>query len=254
MRAFTIEPPEPPRHEFVLEPSIEATARSRSGPGDELPAEAMHKLPKRLSTGEPVFRRIGEESADDIELHRFLEAAPDFEFYLGRLTCTLRQDDDNPFASAVIEVTLSTVEQDHPDPIAWSMDPLRLFDSVPGSRKISVSPSLTILGVGLQGAAEAGSQRERKETVLEALYERESTPTWALYRTGSTPLRGGYRFDLVIRVPRNCTGLGRIAASATVQRKRFGLITYRAMLPGKPALSFRLSPLSVETADLIASA
>lgn len=253
MRAFTIEPPEPQQHEFVLEPNVEATGLTRRR-GDELPAEALHSLPRRLSIGQPVFRRVNAESTDDVELRRFLEAARDFEFYLGRLTCTLRHDDDDPFASAIVEVALSTAEADHPDPIAWSMDPLRLFDSVPASRKISVSPSLTILGVGIKGAAEAGSQRQRKETFLEALYERESTPTWTMYRTSSTPLRGSHRFDLVVRAAQGTTAVGTVAASATVQRKRLGLIVYRAVFPGRPALSFRLSSMSVEPADLAASA
>jgi hypothetical protein len=245
---FIIELPEPTEQELVLEPNLRAT-RGLRGTGDEPPSPALEPQRQRLSIGEPVFRRVGVESTDDVELRRFLEEEDDYDFYRGMLTCTLRQDDDEArFAAAVLGVDLGTVEAGPSPPIAWSMEPLRSFDAVPVTRSVRFGPSLELFGVGLDAGAEAGSQRERKEIFVEGLYERESTPAWRLYRTESTPLQGGQRFDLVVRAPKGTTTLGTVGLSATVEWKRFGLVAYRARLPGQPELEFRLSREHAEPA------
>lgn len=250
MSAFTIELPEPPEYELVLEASPQATRGVRAA-GDELPAMALEALDKRLSIGGPVTRRIGPESTDDVELQRFLEdEGADHDFYLVRLDCTLRHEDDEPFASALLALDLSAREDDASAPIAWSMDPIRLFDPVPVSRTISLSPSLKILGIGLDAKAEVGDKRERKDVFVEALYELESTPTWAMFRTGSTQLRGVQGFNFVVQARKGTTTVGNVAASATVERKRFGLIAYQAVFPGQSERSFEISPTTAETARL----
>jgi hypothetical protein len=248
---FTIELPRSPQRELVLEPNLRMTRGIRPS-GDEPPAPALEAQPRRLSIGEAVFRRVGVESTDDVELQRFLREAADYEFYAGMLTCTLVQDEGDPrFAAAVLDVDLTTDGPAPSGPIAWSMEPLRAFDRVPVDRKIQFGPSFELLGVGLEAGVEAGSQRERKEIFVEGLYERESTPTWRLYRTDSTPLRGGQRFDLVVRAPKGTTTVGTIGLSATIESRRFGLVAYRARLPGpEPELKFELSPRAAEPAQV----
>jgi hypothetical protein len=239
--ALAIDLPMPPELGLVLEVSTQMTKTVR-GRGDEPTAEALAPLQGRLSIGGPVIRRIDAESTDDVELQHFLDVeGARYDYYLVRLNCTLRHDDDEPFASALVGIGLSTGEAEAPDPIAWSMDPNRLFDSVPVNRTLSLSPSLKILGVGVDAKAEIGAQRERKDVFVEALYELESNPTWAMFRTGTTQLRGGHCLSLVVRAQRGTTTLGSVAASATVERKRFGLIAYRAAFPGQDRQSFEIS-------------
>jgi hypothetical protein len=253
MTALTVELPEPLEHELVLEPSPQATRGVRAEE-DEVPAAALEPLDKRLSIGGPVTRHIGRESTDDIELQRFLEGeGADHDFYLVRLDCTLRHDDDEPFASALLAIDLSAKEDDGSAPIAWSMDPLELFDAVPVSRTIGLSPSLKILGLGLEATTEVGDKHERKDVFVEALYQLESNPTWAMYRTGSTQLRGVQGFTLVVQARKGTTTVGRMTASAMVERKRFGLIAYQAAFADQSRRSFEISPSAVESARLEAS-
>jgi hypothetical protein len=248
--AFTTELPEPREHELVLEPSPEATRAIRAA-GDELPAAALGPLLKRFSIGVGVAQRVSEESTDDVMLRRFLEnEGAGYDFYLLNVTCSLYQAKNEPFAAAIVALELAGEDPSDPAPIAWSMDPVRLFHPVEISRTISLSPSLKIMGVGLETKVEVGDKRERQEVFLEALYELESTPTWALYRTGSAALRGLQEFKLVIQAPKGATTLGNVAASATVERKRFGLMAYHAALPGQPGVSFKISPSTAETARL----
>lgn len=248
MRAFTIELPPPREHELVLEPNVKAI---RGILGDEAPAAALEPLRRRLSLGEPVFRRVDVDSTDDAKLRRFLEqGGAEHDFYVGRLTCTFREEGDDRFASAVLDIDLSAGEGAAHAPIAWSMEPLRSYEPVELTRRISLNPSLKLLGLGLEASAEAGSKRERKEIFVEALYELESTPRWALYRTGSTPLRGGQRFALVVRSPKGAATFGNVAVSATLERKRLGIVPYRAAVAERPELAFELSPRTSETGRL----
>ena len=248
MRAFTIELPTPQEHELVLEPNVKAIRGILS---DEPPAAALEPLRRRLSLGEPVFRRVDVDSTDDAELQWFLEQdGAEYDFYVGRLTCTFREARDDRFASAVLDIDLSTGGRAARAPIAWSMEPLLSFDPVQLTRSISLSPSLKLLGLGLEASAQTGSQRERKEIFVEALYELESTPSWALYRTGSTPLRGAQRFHLVVRSPKGAATLANVGVSATLERKRLGIVPYRAAVTERPELSFELSPGTYETGRL----
>jgi hypothetical protein len=128
------------------------------------------------------------------------------------------------------------------------MEPLRLFDPVPIDRITSLSPALKIPGIGLEAKTEARAQWERKAVYLEGLYELESTPRWALDKTASKPLWGGSASTSWSGAPKGTTTVGTVAASATVERKHFGLVAYRAAFPGRPELSFELSPRAAETA------
>jgi len=233
--------PVQPDVNVTLEPNAVMTRRLR-GQGQEPPADALESLPGRLSLGGPVTRGISAESTDDAELRQFLTVdGAGYDFYLVRMSCTLRHDRERPFNSALVAFDLSAKGEVASAPIAWSMDPRRLFDPVEVSRTVSLGPSLKVSGIGLDATAGIGTQRERKDVFIEALYELESTPTWAMHRTASTQLRGVHTLNLVIRAQRGATTTGAVTASATVEQKRFGLIAYSATFPGNDKLSFELA-------------
>jgi hypothetical protein len=240
-----IELPDPPSREVVLDPNV---ALNRGG---SVPGEFREPLHGRLSMGGPVVRRISVDSTDDVELRRFLERdAGDSDFYLLRLTCTLRSADDEPFTEVLLGVALSAEDVLLEAPIAWSMEPERLVDAVEVSRSVRLGPSLKILGLGLDGNVEIGGKRERHDVFLEALYELESTPTWAMYRTASTSLQGLHRFHLVVKATKGSITVGEVAATAKIEKKRFGILGYEAALPDTPVpISFVLPTLGEHRAS-----
>jgi hypothetical protein len=254
---FTVALPDPSLSDLTLEPTPESVRGLRGAEDTKRLAEALGPLRRRLSLGGPATRRIDTGSTDDVELQRFLkDQGANYDYYLLRLDCSVRHDHEEPFASALVAVDLSGRDPAEPTPIAWSIDPIRLFDPVQVSRTVSLGPSLKIvaaglLDVGLQAKAETHEQHERKEIILEGLYELESTPTWTMFKTGSTELRGLYRFHLVVRSPKGATTIGVVTASATVERKRFGLIAYHAALPGRQEpIAFEISPSTTEQVRL----
>jgi hypothetical protein len=228
---ITIELPEPPEQELTLLP-----ARRDRGEGD-----SAEQLAGRLSLGGPVYRRIEVDSTDDAELRHFLEQeAADSAFFLLHLTCTLRPLEDEPFRQAFLEVVLENDDATAP-PIAWSMEPHELSDSVEISRTVSLGPSLKIQGFGLDASAGQSVKRERQQVILSALYELESRPAWQLYSTDTVPLTGMRRFHLVVRTPKGSVTTGTARVEAMIERKRFGLRKYNAAFPGAPTpVSFAL--------------
>lgn len=230
-----LELPDPPLQDVVLEAHEEYVRRGDSDPASNEP------VPRRISVGGPVHRRIAADSTDDAELRHFLkEEAADSDFYLLHLTCSLKHDEDEPFTEALLELDL-TADGAAVPPIAWSMQPDRLSHAVEVSRKVTLTPTLKILGVGVEVAGEAGRTVTKQQAFLEAMYELESTPSWALYRTSSTELRGMYRFHLVVRTPKDTSVTGTTTIEAKVRRKRFGIIPYRAVLTDGPGTaSFQL--------------
>ena len=151
---IAIEMPDPPAQDLVLTPKADYFRGIAPGP------EAREPLRHRISIGGPVHRRIDPDSADDTELRRFLEEeAADWDFYLLHLTCTLQPAAEEPFTEALIELDLA-----HADgagaPIAWSMHPDQMVDTVEVSRTVSLGPTLKILGVGVN----LTSRQQRKAT------------------------------------------------------------------------------------------
>lgn len=232
---ITIEMPDPPMQDLVLEPKADYFRGVAPEP------ETREPLHHRISVGGPVHRRIDTDSTDDTELRRFLEdAAADWDFYLLHLTCTLQPAAEEPFTEALIELDLGHADSAGA-PIAWSMHPDRLVDTVEISRTVSLGPTLKILGVGVNLTGEQQRKATKREIFLEAMYELESTPSWGLYRTSSSELRGLFRFHLVVRAPKHSMVIGTTSVEAKVRRRRFGVIPYRADLANAPQpLNFRL--------------
>ena len=64
--------------------------------------------------------------------------------------------------------------------------------------------------------------------------ELESTPCWKLYRTSSTPLHGLQRVHLAVRTRKGTRTKGTVTIEAKVERKRFGVTSFKASFPGTP--------------------
>jgi hypothetical protein len=237
---ITIEMPDPPIQDLVLTPKADSFRGIAPGP------EAREPLRQRVSIGGPVHRRIDADFTDDTELRRFLEEeAADWDFYLLHLTCTLHPVAEEPFTEALIELDLTQADNTRA-PIAWSMHPDQLVDTVEVSRTVSLGPTLKILGVGVNLTGQQQRSVTKREIFVEAMYELESTPSWGLYRTSSSELRGLFRFHLVVRAPKRSMVSGTTSVQAKVQRRHFGVIPYNADVADAPLpLNFNLGSPAV---------
>ena len=231
---IAIEMPDPPIQDLVLTPKADSFRGTAPGP------EAREPLRNRVSIGGPVHRRIDADLADTEQLRFLREEAADSDFYLLHLTCTLHPVAEEPFTEALIELDLTNADNTKA-PIAWSMHPDQMVDTVEVSRTVSLGPALKIFGVGVNLTGQQQRSVTKREIFVEALYELESTPSWGLYRTSSSELRGLFRFHLVVRAPKRSMVSGTTSVQAKVQRKRFGVIPYNADVADAPLpLNFKL--------------
>ncbi len=232
-------PPIETWHEPVLKPDQSHVTKGL-GIGES------NQLNGWISLGEPVALPIGVDQAreDNKDLRRFLELnGGQFKFYLVHLACTFKPSSGEQLLKAWLTVQLAR-EDGSPGspPIAWSMKPGRLAQPVSVSRTVEIGVSLKLADI-VEGP-EAGVKQEKiwteSQIFLEALNELQSDPVWEFTRTDTAEIRGGYQFVLVVRCPRETACLGSMRLLATVERKRFLLISYRSDFPDAPRLTFRL--------------
>jgi hypothetical protein len=203
--------------------------------------EAVTELTGRLAVGGPWTRALSPDDESDGDLKAFMESQSSaFDFYLLQVTCTFRPLPDEPFQSAFLGFRLEPAEGTAVAPIAWSMQPERLTRQRTLERTIKLAGSLKILGVGLEGGVEQTEGFAPDELFLQALYEGLSTPGWELRTTTWARIEGLQRFAFIVRAAKRVPTLGTATVQATVRRKRFGLLSYRAALPDDPALEFRI--------------
>jgi hypothetical protein len=215
--------------EVALRPSGRVTR------GAAKPAE-----PRRgISLGEPVAVPITPAfAAGDAPLRAFVEAEADSSrYWLVHLACTFptATNDEDPLHKAWLRVDLTS---DSARPIAWSMTPMRLARATERSRTLKLGADAKLAQAGV----EAGTTTEGSVVYLEALHLLESTPTWEFSRTDADEIRGSTLLAVVVRAPVAAVVRGAVELTAVVRGRRFGVVPFRAELPDRPSLSFRLAP------------
>jgi hypothetical protein len=160
-----------PGKEVLFEP------RRSKGPG-------LQPAP-RLTVGGPFAVPLDDAiDPDDHELRRFIDhEAATHTYWLVRLNCTLRADDDEPFHKAWMNLTL-TREDSRPEPlpVAWSMRPLSLLQvrEIPWIIKIGINAKI------LNAEAEWHPGGKTQPTVL-AMGELEPSPVGTSRRQTAHP-------------------------------------------------------------------
>lgn len=220
--------------DLALEPEVRATKG-----GKQAPAE---RLEGWVSLGEPVVLPLTPERlADDPALRDFV-AREEFAFCLVHLACSFRPREGEPFANAWLEVLLARADgMPRPLPVAWSMYPRRLEKAVEVSRTVRLGASLKVEDIA---GAESGMEQEERwthhEVYLQALNELQPNPIWEFHSTPRAEIRGLQRLVLVVRAPKAAPAQATVRLSATVRRKRLGIIPYTTAHPGAPDTSFNL--------------
>lgn len=126
-------------------------------------------------------------------------------------------------------------------PMAWSMKPHRLEDLIEISSTIKIGGSLKFLEeTAVKGGYEREETRTRKEPFIVALNELQFNPTWQFSRLETIGISGSYSLALIVRTSKASVTQGTVNLSATIQRRRLGLIPYRVPLPNADPLLFVL--------------
>jgi hypothetical protein len=131
---------------------------------------------------------------------------------------------------AAIELRLSAATAVCP-PVAWSMTPLQITDSVNVERTFRLGPELKLEEAGLSlGSVERTVSGPRTEIFLQAQRELRSDPAWEFQRTRTMRLYGSHRLVMVIRAGKDDA----VSISGTVRAATRGnlLRWYRRELPG----------------------
>jgi len=184
------------------------------------------------SKSEAIIFRIGR-----------VEQSSDTRFSLIQLAFSFRPDEDRPFRKARLSARLyaDNVENEQQRPIAWSLDPRVLAESVQTVRKTTLSTGLKFFDVGITGGGEVTETTNRTVPFLEAFGELESEPYWEFTRTPSRDIRGPFRFSMIVKSSGADQAHADFAIRIEVEITRFGFRTYRTAAAGVEALKVRLA-------------
>jgi hypothetical protein len=203
---------EPVWRDVELEPEQRTTRGSLAAD-----PQAPEHLKGWLKLGIPIVTQLGGPPG---------QAGFRFDHVL--LAVSMRPSEGELFTQVWLKVVLESSANQQQAAIAWSLSPRVAFNAIEVTNKIKLDSSLKF-GVGEVGA---GGEREEKLTerdvFLQAFNELRFDPVWEFNALKTQPLVGSHRLHLIVRRALGVACRGTVALSATVSRKRFGLIPYRA--------------------------
>ncbi len=200
-------------------------------PRVELGAADVAILSGRLSVGEPLLFAISPDLVtDDDVLREYLRAeAASSTYLLLDLVISVRPGDGELFDGLGVGVRLHGGDPAQPEPIAWSLSPMRSSDPVPVRRTVG----LTVKAGLVEPKFEQQSEQTRQDDFVVAFGKRESSFEWRYRGSRQRPLVGTYQMQAVVKSPADVDVHANIVVAATVQLPRLGLNArrYRAVLP-----------------------
>jgi hypothetical protein len=218
-------------HEIGFVP--EAEYRRELGTGTAPP------LFDKLSMVPPVVVSLTPEQAEaDARVASYLkEQAGQYKFSLVHFKVSFAPAADEPIALAVVEVTTEP-GAGNVRPIVIDMDPEKVADMADLKRELEGKVDLDIAGSKLGFAVKRGIERPGGELFLVAAGIGQSRAGWEINETPSVKVGGILVFNLILQSRAGQISNGRVAVTAQVRRKRFGLIPYRALLDNTPTGQF----------------
>jgi hypothetical protein len=230
----TFEFPEPDLQPVRLRPQTRPVLGVESG------QSGLRDEEKRLYVGLPLLRRLDPSTLGE-DAKPFLLARPRSRFHLLTIYAHFVHDEQRPFVSGWVNVTLRCTAPDaREQPVAWSMRPQNESEVVAVSREVTVGPSLRLTIPSISAELNPAVSKKTQETFnrhdvsMEALGEGRSDPRWNLYATDSSPIRGTHALSLVIDIPANEHGSAFIDMGATIRERRLKVFRYAADLTEVP--------------------
>lgn len=200
-------------------------------------AAGIPNLTNRVSIGGPYAVSVtAEYVASDPGLRAFVESeASRFTYHLVHMSTSFAEAPGEPrLETATFSLKLAT-PIGSPEPVAWSMAPLRITDTVHVERRLTLGPQLKLKDAEVSGGQfEQATSWQRAEVFLQAQRELRSDPEWEFRHTRTMRLHGSFRLTMVVRAARNepvrITGTVLAATRGNLLRR------YRGELPASPPL------------------
>lgn len=190
--------PDLPEQALVLEPD-----QTYRGGADGSPEEdGTQLLAGRIALGGPHAVPVTlDYVAADPELRTFVaQEAGHYTYHLVHLSVSFAAEPSTPrLERLTVELKLSaSVPQ--PAPVAWSMAPLRLGDTVQVEHSFRLGPELKLAEADFKlGEVERTVSGQRTKVFLQAQRELRSDPAWEFTSARKISLYGSYRLIMVVR-------------------------------------------------------
>jgi hypothetical protein len=190
-------------------------------------------LANRVSIGVPILLPFGGgPAADDPQVAEYLRLNEErYRTQLLAVPCSFTSGPE-PLVGAVLTVALTS--DDGPDaeqPVARCLTPRKQ------SRKASSRPISLELGLSaspsVRGMIGAPQQEAEETYFLLAHGEGTSDPGWLFRRTKGIDFDDVYHHSMLVTLPWQAPARARLALSASVRRRRGGIIPYTAQLPDR---------------------
>ncbi|MDV7215225.1 hypothetical protein [Streptomyces prunicolor] len=219
--------PELPQQELTLD-SIDPVR------GDAHPAGGgPPPLAGRIFLGGPHGRPLTREFvAADPDLAAYVERELEYHsYYLVYLNVSFAAEPAAPrLATATLDLKLSTTGNTS-EPVALSMTPRQITDSVQVQRSVRFGPKLALMDVeATLGEVSKSTTRDEREVFLQALRQLRSDPTWEFRRTKTMDISGAFDLAMVVRTERDAA-IG-VTCTVTASTKGNLLRWYRQELAG----------------------
>jgi hypothetical protein len=196
--------------------------------------DSVARDPGRFSFGhdEPTAVTLATPDLDD-ELRASLSTDEEHRFVALRFTCSFRPDDD-PLTESRLAIRLSSQQPggETDPPIARLLQPERLVQPIERQKGFNITPGITVATVTVGGVGASGqSKYDDQKCYLVADGKRAPAAEWFFRKTDAVPLEGMHDLRLIAQVRRGMPALAEVIMTAKIQRRRVGLVPYRALLP-----------------------
>jgi hypothetical protein len=180
--------------------------------------------------------QVAEFEGDDLTAAQrsHVQAHPELCFTRATVPLTLVHDEENPFESVWLQITLRTEPSDGAAISRWP-DPDLLFEPIETTITDKIGAALKVTAEHSEQVKSTG-----RDVYLEALYDGGPTPTWSFTRT-SEQIRGRYLLSMVVEAKRDARVTAEARLGATVRARKLGIFSYTAKLTPVMATLFELT-------------
>ncbi|MFE0257521.1 hypothetical protein [Streptomyces sp. NPDC059010] len=184
---------------------------------------------RRLGLGRPIVVPLTpEQCREAAPTLAGLDGNGDVRYCILQLDVSFYPADGEPHVRGAVGVAL-VGRQPGTSAVARALSPLRVASPIRRSTTFGLTLSLGFVEPGF----ERGIEAEHEEVFVIAQGEGESDPEWRFTRTKRWQLEGVQTLRMVVEMPHGAEVDALVAVSSTINRKKFGLISYRADLPSE---------------------